>query len=225
MYKVRNSFNRELELLNMELTNMGKAIETAIEYAEKALFQRDEKLVKTALEYDTEVDHLEQAIETRCLQLLLRQQPVARDLRVISAALKMITDMERIGDQAGDIAEISLRLPEHMDMERLEHIRAMAKAAARMVTNAVDAFVTRNQTLAENIIASDDEVDRLFEEVRDDLIGIVRQESGDVAAAIDLLMVAKYFERIGDHAVNIAEWVIYSITGQHKSEEIQDEKA
>lgn len=209
----------------MELTNMGKAIETAIDYAEKALFTRDEKLVKTALEYDTEVDHLEQAIETRCLQLLLRQQPVARDLRVISAALKMITDMERIGDQAGDIAEISLRLPEHMDMERLEHIQAMAKAAAKMVTNAVDAFVTRNQMLAENIIASDDEVDRLFEDVRDDLIGIVRRESGDVAAAIDLLMVAKYFERIGDHAVNIAEWVIYSITGQHKSEEIQDGQA
>ncbi len=209
----------------MELTNMGKAIETAIDYAEKALFTRDEKLVKTALEYDTEVDHLEQAIETRCLQLLLRQQPVARDLRVISAALKMITDMERIGDQAGDIAEISLRLPEHMDMERLEHIQAMAKAAAKMVTNAVDAFVTRNQMLAENIIASDDEVDRLFEDVRDDLIGIVRRESGDVAAATDLLMVAKYFERIGDHAVNIAEWVIYSITGQHKSEEIQDGQA
>lgn len=220
MRKVRNSFNRELELLNMELTNMGKAIETAIDYAEKALFQRDEKLVKTALEYDTEVDHLEQTIETRCLQLLLRQQPVARDLRTISAALKMITDMERIGDQAGDIAEVSLRLPENLDMDRLKNIQAMSKASAKMVTNAVDAFVTRNQTLAEHIMAADDEVDHLFEVVRDELIETVRQESGDVAAAIDLLMIAKYFERIGDHAVNIAEWVIYSITGQHKSEEI-----
>ncbi len=220
MRKVRNSFNRELELLNMELTNMGKAIETAIDYAEKALFQRDEKLVKTALEYDTEVDHLEQTIETRCLQLLLRQQPVARDLRTISAALKMITDMERIGDQAGDIAEVSLRLPEDLDMDRLKNIQAMSKASAKMVTNAVDAFVTRNQTLAEHIMAADDEVDHLFEVVRDELIETVRQESGDVAAAIDLLMIAKYFERIGDHAVNIAEWVIYSITGQHKSEEI-----
>ena len=220
MRKVRNSFNRELELLNMELTNMGKAIETAIDYAEKALFQRDEKLVKSALEYDTEVDHLEQTIETRCLQLLLRQQPVARDLRTISAALKMITDMERIGDQAGDIAEVSLRLPEDLDMDRLKNIQAMSKASAKMVTNAVDAFVTRNQTLAEHIMAADDEVDHLFEVVRDELIETVRQESGDVAAAIDLLMIAKYFERIGDHAVNIAEWVIYSITGQHKSEEI-----
>ncbi len=220
MCKVRNSFNRELELLNMELTNMGKAIETAIDYAEKALFTRDEKLVKTALEYDTEVDHLEQTIETRCLQLLLRQQPVARDLRTISAALKMITDMERIGDQAGDIAEVSLRLPENLDLDRLKNIRAMSKAAAKMVTNAVDAFVTRNLTLAENIMAADDEVDHLFEVVRDELIEIVRLESGDVAAAVDLLMIAKYFERIGDHAVNIAEWVIYSITGQHKSEEI-----
>ncbi len=221
---MRNSFNRELELLNMELTSMGKAIETAIDYAERALFTRDEKLVKTALEYDTEVDHLEQTIETRCLQLLLRQQPVARDLRVISSALKMITDMERIGDQAGDIAEISLRLPENLDMERMKNIQAMAKASSKMVTNAVDAFVTRNQTLAENIIAADDEVDRLFEEVRDQLIGIVRQESGDVAAAVDLLMIAKYFERIGDHAVNIAEWVIYSITGHHESEEIAVEE-
>ena len=216
MRKVRNSFNRELELLNMELTNMGKAIETAIDYAEKALFQRDEKLVKTALEYDTEVDHLEQTIETRCLQLLLRQQPVARDLRTISAALKMITDMERIGDQAGDIAEVSLRLPEDLDMDRLKNIQAMSKASAKMVTNAVDAFVTRNQTLAEHIMAADDEVDHLFEVVRDELIETVRQESGDVAAAIDLLMIAKYFERIGDHAVNIAEWVEFSITGTHK---------
>ena len=131
----------------------------------------------------------------------------------------MITDMERIGDQAGDIAELSLRLPESVDFQRLEHIRTMAKAASKMVTNAIDAFVGRNLELAESISDADDEVDALFDEVRDDLIEIVRQDSGDVAAAIDLLMVAKYFERIGDHAVNISEWVVYSITGEHKSDE------
>ena len=127
--------------------------------------------------------------------------------------------MERIGDQAGDIAEISLRLPANVDFRHLEHIRAMAKAASKMVTDAIDAFVGRNLSLAQSITDADDEVDRLFEQVRDDLIAIIRNDSGDAAAAIDMLMVAKYFERIGDHAVNISEWVVYSITGEHKSDE------
>lgn len=216
---MRNRFDRELELLNTELTEMGGLIETAIDHAVNALLQRGGDMARATLEYDSEVDHMEQTIETRCLRLLLHQQPVAKDLRVVSAALKMITDMERIGDQAGDIAELSMRLPETVDFHRLEHIRTMAKAASKMVTNAIDAFVGRNLELAESISDADDEVDALFDEVRDDLIEIVRQESGDVAAAIDLLMVAKYFERIGDHAVNISEWVVYSITGEHKSDE------
>ena len=203
---LRNRFDRELELLNTELTEMGGLIETAIDHAVNALFQRGGSMAKATLEYDSEVDHMEQTIETRCLRLLLHQQPVAKDLRVVSAALKMITDMERIGDQAGDIAELSMRLPESVDFHRLEHIRTMAKAAS-------------NLELAESISDADDEVDALFDEVRDDLIEIVRQDSGDVAAAIDLLMVAKYFERIGDHAVNISEWVVYSITGEHQSDE------
>ena len=216
---MRNRFDRELELLNTELTEMGGLIETAIDHAVNALFQRSEEMARATLDYDQEVDHMEQTIETRCLHLILQQQPVARDLRVVSAALKMITDMERIGDQAGDIAEISLRLPANVDFRHLEHIRAMAKAASKMVTDAIDAFVGRNLSLAQSIPAADDEVDRLFEQVRDDLIAIIRNDSGDAAAAIDMLMVAKYFERIGDHAVNISEWVVYSITGEHKSDE------
>ena len=216
---MRNRFDRELEILNTELTEMGGLVETAIDHAVNALFDRGGEMAYAAMEYDTEVDHMEQTIETRCLRLLLQQQPVAKDLRVVSAALKMITDMERIGDQSADIAEISLRLPESVDFRRLEHIRSMAKAASKMVTDAIDAFVGRNLVLAQSITNADDEVDRLFDEVRDDLIAIVRQGTGDVAAAIDLLMIAKYFERIGDHAVNISEWVVYSITGEHKSDE------
>lgn len=216
---MRNRFDRELELLNTDLIEMGGLIESAIDQAVNALFERGSDMAYAAMEYDTEVDHMEQTIETRCLRLLLQQQPVAKDLRVVSAALKMITDMERIGDQSSDIAEISLRLPQSIDFHRLEHIRAMAKAASKMVTEAINAFVQRDLALAQSISDKDDEVDQLFEEVRDDLIQIVRHESEDAAAAIDLLMIAKYFERIGDHAVNISEWVVYSITGEHQSDE------
>ncbi len=216
---MRNRFDRELELLNTDLIEMGGLIESAIDQAVNALFERGSDMAYAAMEYDTEVDHMEQTIETRCLRLLLQQQPVAKDLRVVSAALKMITDMERIGDQSSDIAAITLRLPPSIDFHRLEHIRAMAKAASKMVTEAINAFVQRDLALAQSISDKDDEVDQLFEEVRDDLIEIVRHESEDVAAAIDLLMIAKYFERIGDHAVNISEWVVYSITGEHQSDE------
>lgn len=210
---MRNKFDQELDLLNTELIEMGALIETAIDRAVGALFKKDEKLAESAIEFDLEVDRKEHEIETRCLQLLLRQQPVARDLRVISAALKMITDMERIGDQAGDIAEITLRLSESVDLRRIEHINAMAKATVRMVTDAINAFVARDLQLAGEVEQRDDEVDALFVTVRDDLIAIVRDGTEDVEAVIDLLMIAKYFERIGDHAVNIAEWVIFSITG------------
>ena len=214
---MRNKFDQELELLNTELIEMGALIETAIDRAVAALFKKDEKLAESAIEFDLEVDRKEHEIETRCLQLLLRQQPVARDLRVISAALKMITDMERIGDQAGDIAEITLRLSEGVDLRRVEHISAMARATVQMVTGAIDAFVARDLKLAGEVVGRDDEVDALFVTVRDDLIAIVRAGAEDVGAAVDLLMIAKYFERIGDHAVNIAEWVIFSITGVHQN--------
>ena len=216
---MRNKFDRELEILNTELIEMGALIESAIFKAVDALLKNEDALAQAAIEYDTEVDHKEQEIETRCLRLLLQQQPVAKDLRIISSALKMITDMERIGDQAGDIAEITMRLPRNLDLKRVEHIQFMAKAACDMVKDAIDAFVQQDLALAQSIESCDDVVDQLFLQVRDDLIHIIRQNSGDIEAAVDLLMIAKYFERIGDHAVNISEWVIFSITGDHITNE------
>ncbi len=219
---MRNQFDKELDILNTELIEMGALIENAIERAVGALFDNDEGLAASAMEFDSEVDHKERDIETRCLRLLLQQQPVARDLRTISSALKMVTDMERIGDQAGDIAEITLRLGRTVDIQKLHHISLMAKSTIRMVKDAIDAFVSRDLTLANATIQADDTVDHLFNEVRDDLIHIVKNDAANAEAAIDLLMIAKYFERIGDHAVNISEWVVFSITGIHKSAELTE---
>ena len=165
---------------------------------------------------DEEIDQKERAIESLCLKLLLQQQPVARDLRQISAALKMITDMERIGDQADDISEIIIylggRAAEHDDL-----LRSMARATIKMVTESVDAYVKHDTILAEKVIADDDTVDDYFEQVKRALIGKIAANPDDGEYALDLLMIAKYFERIGDHAVNIAEWVIFSITGVHNA--------
>lgn len=219
---MRNRFDRELDLLNTELIEMGALIENAIDRAVKALFENDGGLAVSAMEFDTEVDRKERDIEGRCLRLLLQQQPVAKDLRTISAALKMVTDMERIGDQAADIAEITLRLGGTVNLQKVHHINSMAKAAIKMVKESIDAFVSRNMELAQKVIDSDDIVDNYFNEVRDDLIRIVKNDAANAEAAIDLLMIAKYFERIGDHAVNIGEWVVYSITGVHKSAELTE---
>lgn len=216
---MRNTFDRELELLNAELIETGGLIEMAIERAIEGLFQLDEHKAEDAIEFNSEVDQKERDIEARCLKLLLQQQPVAGDLRKISSALKMITDMERIGDQASDIAEISLRLKPNTSLQKLNHINAMAKCTVKMVKDSIDAFVSRDLELANSVIAYDDNVDNLFNDVRDDLIHVVKNDSEIAEDAIDLLMIAKYFERIGDHAVNIAEWVVFSITGVHKSDE------
>lgn len=166
------------------------------------------------------MDEKEKQIERRCLRLLLQQQPVAADLRMISTALKMITDMERIGDQAEDISEIALRLIDDGCAGSLEHIPQMAWATVRMVTGAVDAFVARDLDRARAVIACDDIVDDLFNQVRDDIVRLIREDGADGEEAIDLVMVAKYFERIGDHATNIAEWVAFSITGEHGNERV-----
>ena len=214
---LRNRFDRELELLNTELTEMGGLIETAIDHAVNALFQRGGNMAKLALECDTEVDHLEQTIETRCLRLLLQQQPVAKDLRVVSAALKMITDMERIGDQAADISELTLLLGDIKTPTVMDSIGDMARATIRMVSSGIDAFVKKDLDLARKVIDMDDEVDDLFVRVKEELIELIRQNGPFCEQAIDLIMVAKYFERIGDHSVNIAEWVVFSITGEHRS--------
>jgi phosphate transport system protein len=217
---MRNRFERELQLLNNELIEMGSMIEFAIETAVKALIEKDEELANKAIQFDPAIDEKEKDIERRCLKLILQQQPVATDLRLISTALKMITDMERIGDQAADISEITLRFKGVEYIKRLEHIPQMAYATIKMVKNSIDAFVNRDLDLAQEVIKSDDVVDDLFNIVKNDLIEMIHQDVNNGEQAVDLLIAAKYFERIGDHATNIAEWVEFSITGNHKNERI-----
>ena len=212
---MRNRFDAQLEQLNVELITMGALCEDAIAAAVKALFDGDEALLEKVFQTDSEIDHKEREIENICMKLLLQQQPVARDLRTVSSALKMISDMERIGDQAEDIAEIISFLHGHQ-AEDNDLLREMAKAAIRMVTESVDAYVKCDTMLAEQVIAEDDTVDGYFTQVKERLIGKIAQDPADGEYALDLLMIAKYFERIGDHATNIAEWVIFSVTGVHK---------
>ena len=183
--------------------------------ASDALTEWDEELVSNVKRIGAQIDESERTIENICMKLLLRQQPVARDLRCISAAMKMITDMERIGDQAEDIAEIVLFLSGHT-MEGVERIEDMARETIKMVTESVDAFVKKDVALAEQVISHDDVVDALFSEVKCAIIKLIAAEPDEGEFALDLLMISKYFERIGDHATNIAEWVIYSVTGTHK---------
>lgn len=211
---MRNRFNRQLALLNQELTTMGAMCEEAIALIAKALSGEDKKTAEKVVFLDNEIDQMERDIEALCLKLLLKQQPVATDLRQISAALKMVTDMERIGDQAADIAEIIPFLKE-ADAVLHTQIYEMAKAAGKMVTDSVDAYVKKDFKLAESVIAADDKVDNCFNGIRNDLIGVIAQDPAKGECALDLLMIAKYFERIGDHATNIAEWVQFSICGQH----------
>ena len=214
---MRSRFDDQLALLNRELIEMGALCEEVIALASKALTEQDTALARRVAPLDTEIDQKERTIESMCLKLLLQQQPVARDLRQISAALKMITDMERIGDQAEDIAEIVTFLDGHT-AENDDLLREMAKAVIKMVTESVDAYVRRDTALAEKVIADDDTVDRYFDDIKHRLIGSIARDPDGGEYALDVLMIAKYFERIGDHATNIAEWVIFSITGVHNGE-------
>lgn len=216
---MRNHFDEQLATLNNELTRMGAMCEEAISAASKALTAGDTKLAGQVLSLDGEINRMERTIETLCLKLLLRQQPVAGDLRKISAALKMITDMERIGTQAADIAEIITFLDGRTGAE-CEYIRFMAEATIQMVTESIDAFVEQNAVLSSKVIDHDDVVDDLFLQVKASLIQMIAEKPADGGYALDLLMIAKYFERIGDHAVNIAEWVVFSVTGKHKTVEM-----
>ena len=212
---MRNRFDRQLVQLNEEMIEMGSMIEEAIEKAVSALVNQDVQKAKEAIADDDLIDRQEREIESLCLKLLLQQQPVAKDLRQISSALKMITDMERIGDHAADLSEITIMLAGQQYIKKLEHIQEMAKETMQMLVQAVDAFVAKDEEKAKNVIARDDVVDDLFDKVKSELITYITDhpETGEQAA--DLLMVAKYFERIGDHTTNIAEWVIFSITGEH----------
>ncbi|MCI8668671.1 MAG: phosphate signaling complex protein PhoU [Lachnospiraceae bacterium] len=216
---MRSRFDEQLAILNNELTRMGAMCEEAIAVASKALTMGDAKLADKVLSLDGEINQKERTIETLCLKLLLQQQPVARDLRQISAALKMITDMERIGTQAADIAEIITFLDGRTG-EECGHIRFMAEEASRMVTESIDAFVKQDVVLAGAAIDRDDVVDDLFLKVKSSLIRLISEKPADGEYALDLLMIAKYFERIGDHAVNIAEWVDYSVTGERKGADL-----
>ena len=215
-----NWFHDELDALNTHLLEMGSMIEYAIETGVQAMEQRNAELARTIVSYDREIDQKEREIESQCLKLLLRQHPVARDLRFIAAALKMVTDMERVGDQAADISEIVSYIAQEGYIKQLEHIPKMAEKAVHMVKRAVDAFINRDLDLARAVIDMDDEVDGLFDVIKRELIELIHQNSAMGAQALDLLMIAKYFERIGDHAVNIAEWVEFAITGVHKGEKM-----
>ena len=212
---MRDFFQEQLNELNRELTRMGAACEEIIALASDALTDWDEALVKKVNIIGTQIDESERTIESICLKLLLRQQPVARDLRQISAAMKMITDMERIGDQAEDIVEIVPYMTAHPD-EKFPKIREMARAAQAMVTEAVDAYVKQDLDMARKVMAHDDVVDNYFSQIKSGIIDIIAAEPAHGEYALDLLMIAKYFERIGDHCTNIAEWVEFSVTGIHE---------
>ncbi|MBO5159467.1 MAG: phosphate signaling complex protein PhoU [Lachnospiraceae bacterium] len=212
---MRNRFDRQLKQLNDELIEMGSMIEKSIEKSVVALVTQNVEKAKDVIAFDAEIDRQEREIESLCMKLLLQQQPVARDLRLISSALKMITDMERIGDQSADIAELALMMADKPYIKDLKHISQMGQETMVMVVSSVDAFVEKDLEKAKEVLAHDDLVDDLFDEVKKELIELIHQNMENGEQATDLLMIAKYFERIGDHATNIAEWVIYSITGEH----------
>lgn len=212
---MRNKFDHQLEKLNLELITMGALCEDAISASVKGLLDDNDELCQKAVSTEEEINRKEREIESICMKLLLEQQPVARDLRVISSALKMISDMERIGDQAYDIAEIA-KFIKNSNVKSRVHIKEMAAAAIKMVTDSVDSFVKKDIELARAVMDYDDKVDNLFNCIKDELVQLISEDRANGEFCIDLLMIAKYLERIGDHAVNIAEWVEYSITGTHR---------
>lgn len=213
---MRNRFDMQLQILEEQLIHMGELCEIAISKATQALQDGNLEQAKAVIEADEEIDQMEKDVERMCLRLLLQQQPVAKDLRRISAALKMITDMERIGDQTADIAEIVLSSKISTATD-IKEIGAMAAAVSKMVRESVTAYVNKDMELAKNVMEADDAVDQLFDAVRDKFVEYIRAEKGEHGKRIfDLIMVTKYLERIGDHATNIAEWVEFSITGVHR---------
>lgn len=220
MSSARPTFEEALTQLNVELIKMGATVEKSIMDAVEAFKNHDEKLAKDIVAKDRIVDDMEKNIEAQCLSLILRQQPVAGDLRVVSTALKMVTDMERIGDQASDIAELIPHLGEGDTYYACSHIPAMAQVALEMVHGAINAFVEGDVQKAKEIINKDDIVDDYFDKVKNEVADLLREKTGSVDVILNFLMIAKYFERIGDHAENICEWVEFSKTGEYKDERI-----
>ena len=216
---MRTYFDKQLQTLNDEMKAMGALCEDAIALAAKALSENSRELAAKVPPISSALDQKERDVEDICLKLLLRQQPVAGDLRQISAALKMITDMERIGDQAEDIAEIVVSMS-GCRQEEIELLNSMARSAIRMVTDSVDAYVSRDSAAARAVARRDDEADEVFAAIKRAMIARLSQHPGDGEYALDLMMIAKYLERIGDHATNIAEWVEFAATGYYKGREV-----
>jgi len=212
---MRRRLEELLNELNHSLIGMGVMVEKAIADANVALLEQDVEMAKKLIAGDDEVDNKEKEIEQLCLKILLQQQPVAGDLRIVSSVLKMITDLERIGDHASDISEIILLIAGTPFIKKLEHLPQMAAATMKMVSESLVAFVNKDAALARKVIADDDFVDDMFETIKNDLIALINADPNNGDQAIDLIMIAKYFERIGDHATNIAEWVLFSISGDH----------
>ena len=217
---MRSRFDEQLRQLNDALIEMAEIVKQAIAKANRALIEQDFELARQIVASDDEIDDKEKEIESFCLKLILQQQPVAKDLRLVSAVLKIITDLERIGDHATDISEITLLIGDEPHIKKLEHIPKMAEASMKMLTESVEAFVKRDISLANEVIAYDDVVDELFETVKKDLIALIKVNAENGNQAIDLVMVAKYFERIADHATNVAEWVVFSLTGIYKDSKV-----
>jgi phosphate transport system protein len=213
---MRRNFDEQLEKLNGALIGMGEMVERSIANVSKALIEQDTELAKHIIASDDDIDHMEKDIESQCLRLIMQQQPVASDLRHVSSILKIITDLERIADHASDISEIILLLAGKQYIKKLEHIPRMAEETIKMVTQSISSYVNKDIGLANEIIARDDIIDNLFVVVKNELIELIKINSNNGDQAIDLVMIAKYFERIGDHAENIAEWAIFSISGWHK---------
>lgn len=217
---MRANFDNKLSELNKKLLSMAAMTEQIIAMSIKSLEEQDTKLARETVEFDARINEAEREVERICLNLLLQQPVFAEDLRRVSAALKMITDIERVGDQSADIADLNIRLIKKKQKWDLSDISEMARAATQMVNDAIDAYVNDDENLARKVISSDDKIDELFVKTKDKIIDEIAADKANGEKAIDTLMVAKYFERIGDHAVNIAEWVVFSVTGVHKTERI-----
>ena len=211
---MRKTFDAELQELNYEMIDMAAAAEDAIDVVVESLASSDDDAAKSAVEMTKHMDQMERDIENRCLRLLLQQQPVARDLRTISAALKMVTDLQRIGDQCANIAEISLLLKEQQQTRTLADIRTMSQKAGIMVKRSIFAYVNRDIDAANTVVSLDDEIDQLFRTIKGELVELIVENREQADQAIDLIIIAKYLERIADHAVNIAQWAIFCVTGE-----------
>lgn len=217
---MRSKFDEQLLELNKEMIEMGNKIILSIKNAIGALVARDENMARAIMESDAEVDHLQKKIEGICFNLLIQQQPVARDLRTVTAAMKMVTDMERIGDHAADISEMTILMGQNSQIDKFEHISKMATETMVMLNHSIEAFASKDVIKAKEVIEHDDVVDDLFIEAKKDVIELILNNPGEGEEATDILMIAKYFERIGDHATNIAEWVIYSLKQKEDADEV-----